>query len=117
MREPHAAKVGLDGRVNIPQDLAKTVQWLSGATSLTAWVLVQRFGRHRLISAQEVESSPELGELRTEIASAQSQPARGPLSFEADQIAILPSRLFEVELHWSVKNGWRLTLPSITINL
>jgi hypothetical protein len=115
--EPHTAKLSTDGRVNIPQDLAKTVQWLSGTKSLKAWVLVQSFGRHRLISQQEVESSPELSELRTEIASALSQSTGGPLSFEAVEKVVLPSRFFEVELRWSEKNKWRLTLSSMTIDL
>lgn len=80
-------------------------------------MLVQSFGRHRLISQQEVEGSPELSELRAEVASGQSEPARGPLSFEAVEKVVLPSRFFEVDLHWSEKNKWRLTLSSITIDL
>ncbi len=117
MSEPHAAKVSTDGRVNIPQEVAKALQWLSGTKSLKAWVLVQSFGRHRLISQQEVESGPELRELRSEIVSARSQPTRGPLSFDAVEKVVLPSRFFEVELHWSEKNKWRLALSSITIDL
>jgi hypothetical protein len=117
MAEPSIKTVGSDGRVIIPQELCDAVQWISGTQPITAWLLLGRFGRHRLLSPEEVTSSPDLEELRTKISALESEPAPGPLVFEDDEKATVVSRLFEVDLHWSAAHGWRLTLPSVSINL
>jgi|SRR5579859_2998065 len=117
MGGPSIKSVGSDGRVVIPEELCKAVQWISGIQPIRAWLLLGRFGRHRLLSPEEVASSPDLEELRTKISALESEPARGPLVFEDDEKATFGSRFFEVDLRWSVAHGWRLTLPSVTINL
>lgn len=117
MAEPSIKTVGSDGRVIIPEDLCKAVQWISGTQPITAWLLLGRFGRHRLLSLQDVASNPDLEELRNRISALESEPARGPLVFEDDEKATIASRFFEVDLRWSAAHGWRLTLPSVTINL
>lgn len=109
--------MGSDGRVIIPQDLCDAVQWIAGSQPITAWLLLGRFGRHRLLSPEEVASSSDLEELRTKISALESEPARGPLVFEDDGKATVASRFFEVDLRWSAAHGWRLTLPKVTINL
>jgi hypothetical protein len=116
MAEPSLKSVGSDGRVIIPQDLCNAVQWISGTQPITAWLLLGRFGRHRLLSPQDI-ASPDFEELRNKISALESEPASGPLVFEGDEKATVASRLFEVDLRWSAAHGWRLTLPSVTINL
>jgi hypothetical protein len=117
MAEPSVKTVGSDGRVIIPQDLCNAVKWISGTDPITAWLLLGRFGRHRLLSLHDVASNADLEELRNRASTLESEPARGPLVFEDDEKATLASRFFEVHLKWSASSGWRLTLPSVTINL
>lgn len=117
MAEPSIKSVGSDGRVIIPQDLCNAVQWIAGSQPIKAWLLLGRFGRHRLLSPQDVASSPDIEELRSKISALESDRARSPLVFNDNENATIGSRLFEVDLRWSVAHGWRLTLPSITINL
>jgi len=109
-------KVDQDGRVTIPQQFCRAVSWLAGTTALKAWLLLPRSGQHRLLSQEDVANNPQLEELRVHIQQQESQTTRDPLAV-SDEQTTLPSRFFEVELSWSAKNGWRLTLPSITISL
>jgi hypothetical protein len=115
-RPPSIVTVGKDWRIGIPQDICKAVPWFAGAGPLSAWLLLLRFGRYRLLSDQDV-SSPSLEELRNRIAALASSPRQGPMVLGDDDEAMIPSRFFEVQLHWSTNNGWRLKLPAVTIHL
>jgi hypothetical protein len=112
-------KVSKDGRVIIPQDASNSIEWLGEHKEKTikGWVLIESFGRHRLYSEVEVETFPELAELREEVSKRGGQPKGRPLEFEEPENVVFSRRFHEVELHWSDKNGWRLVMPQVTINL
>ena len=109
---PSLAKIEDGGRIRIPADLGKRLEWLSKTEKKSAWLFLHQSGRCRLFSPAEVDDGPLFRELRAHLEEpeARSQPD----DFEPAGDVALSARLFEttVEPH---RGGWRLTLhPEVT---
>ena len=100
-----------DSRVNIGQDLVKSLPWIVGSETIEAWVLTLEAGRYRVIPNSEFPKSAVFAQIlnaMTPTSSGNPETALDPY------LAVLPSRLVPVTIS-PPGSLWRLNLSNVPL--
>ena len=118
MSPPTVMTVDASGRLLIPKELCDALPWIHGADEITVWLLMEGFGRCRVVHPQDLEENDDSAELIRRAAAADVP--MGPLEFDTQPQAVLGYRVIETRVTHSEAKGrssWRLRLPSALIAL
>jgi hypothetical protein len=106
----HVLAVEESYRIRLPQPLCQEVVWIMGK-QISAWLLLCRSDRCRLLSASEVENDPDLKLLRARVTEKRAEGDAGPFEFQDAASVVLRLRLLQIQLNRHETSGWRFTLP------
>lgn len=101
------------GRIAVPKHFSEHVPWMTGSTTVQAWILLLTAGRYRVLSDEQVQNDPYLQPIRLLILEGTPVVETAPSTAEEPERVAVIAKLVPVSIAPPEPQGpgWRISLP------